>query len=297
VGIFRCFIVSCCIHLCLFASAAKAANPESDGLAERVLASSQLIDLVAHYPDAYQTVANTSMVTEDDGGEQNRIILALKESFDIEVIRSSLLQALASRYDQRTLKQLAEFLERPIVSAMLREERRVEEQGVKDEVCRYIAELENNPPSEQRINLLNALEIARHGTETQAETTIVLMESLDKAVEPLLDNKELLAGRKQAVKWMKENKTAAAADERRDLMLIYHFIYRSADDTRLREYLDLLQTEIAQTYLSFAASAVPLAIAETERRAAPRIATILNQRKKAEGRHPAASSLDISTLK
>ncbi|GFE57682.1 hypothetical protein [Geobacter sp. AOG1] len=271
------FMISLCIYCNMLVSPAIAADPVSEGLAERVLAASQLIEHLSTYKDAYQAVANTSLVTKNDEGEQSRMLLALKESFDIGAIRGVLLQTLISRYDQLTLKRLAEFLERPVVAAMMREERRIEEPGVQGEMCQYLTDIRDTPPPAKRIELLNAIEAALHGAETEADTIIMLSESMTKSLEPFLA-KEVLAQRQDAVRRMKENRDALVADSRPELMLNYHFIYRLADDAQLREYIDLLRTEIGRTYVAFASSTVPLALAESERRAAEKIAGIVKQR-------------------
>ncbi len=263
-----------------------AADPVAAKVAERVLAASQLIEHLSHYQDAYQSNANKSLFTGD--GTESRIQLAFKESFDINVIRQSLLEFLTSKYDQQTLRRLAEFLELPLIATMIREERRIEEPDTMEERCRYIDEIRNNPQPEKRTGLLNEIEAVLHGAENEVDTTILMSEGMSVSLEPFI-TKEASRRLGDALRTMKENRDVLIADSRRDLMLNYHFIYRSADDAQLNEYINLLHTEIGQKYVAFVSGAVPIALVKSQRRAAEKIAEILRQQKETQCVEPASA--------
>lgn len=274
--VFCCFFMILGLCATLPARAAPLADPIGEGLTKRVLDGARIVEHLESYRQAYRALANTSLVTMNDGGQQRRVLLALEESFDIDLIYRTLQEDLLSRYDQATLRRLAEYLESPAVAAMIREERRINDPGAQEEMASYLAQLKAFPPAPQRIELLNAIEAARHGAENEADAIILILDAMATSLESFLSSEELERQR-QMVSALKENRQALAAESRPDLMLNYYFIYRYAGDEQLREYLSALRAEIGQTYVAFASRAVPLAIAASQQRAAERIAEILRQ--------------------
>ena len=139
-----------------------------------------------------------------------------------------------------------------------------------------VADLEQNPPSARRLDLIERLEAVGGASETTVDVTVAIVRSLTVAFQPGLP---AVAGltRDQLDKQIAQARNRTLEDMRRVCMVSMLLAYRGLSDDELDQYVQFVESDAGRWYMSVMNSALLAAINAAADATASELAAVMPQ--------------------
>lgn len=122
-----------------------------------------------------------------------------------------------------------------------------------------VADLEQNRPSSRRLDLIERLDEGGRASETTVDITVAIVRSLTVAFQPGLPAVAGLS-RDQLDRQIAQARNRTLEDMRRVCLVSMLLVYRSLSDEELDQYVQFVESEAGQWYMSVMNSALLTAI-------------------------------------
>lgn len=233
-----------CLGMLVFPSLAAADTHEE--LVARYIELSGLGKALAAVPGTFDALASQKSLTSKNPEVEQQVCRMLKESFDARQAETDLADFLLVSTDERFLRDMLRWLETPLARKITREETDSSAPGKQADMLRYLADLQDNPPSQQRIELIQGVEQATHMAELTADILIEVMQGMLEAT-----NAALPADRQgvpeEAYREIDGLRTTIESGLREEMVLESYYTYRNITDAELAAYIGFYETELGQT--------------------------------------------------
>ena len=238
-------LVSCCC--------ASAATHEE--MVARYIEKSGVGEMLRTIPESMDALASQSSLTSRNPDVDIKVNRLLKESFDLKQAEKSLATYLLRNTDRKFIGDMLQWLETPLATKISKEEIKAAGPDKQPEMLRYLADLTSNPPSQERIAVIQEVEQATHLSEL---TTNILME-LSKGMLDYVNRALPQDKRHQATDdaEMIENMRPVIQESLRKQMILSSFyVYRNISNEELRDYAAFYRSELGQKEIAVTGAAV-----------------------------------------
>jgi len=233
-----------CLGMLVFPAFAAADTHEE--LVARYIELSGLGEMLASVPGYFDALASQKSLTSKNSEDEQKVYRMLEESFDVRQAEKDLSAFLLASTDEPYLRDMLRWLESPLARKITREETNASGAESRAEMLRYLADLQDNPPSQQRIELIQGVEQATHMAELTADILIEVMMGMLEAT-----NAALPADRQgvpeEAYREIDGLRTTIESGLREQMVLESYYTYRNITDAELAAYIGFYETDLGQT--------------------------------------------------
>jgi hypothetical protein len=168
------------------------------------------------------------------------------DNFDFERSKKVAFDAIDKHYDTSSITNIVQWLESPLGKRLLEAELHTIKPESQPEIARYLADLQTNPPSQERIQLIQEFE------ESAELTTIVvaLFEAVARdslmGIREISDNKAM--SEEEIDQQINAIKAMITQVMWQQMILLSHYAYRNFTEAEIRQYIQYLDSDIGKVY-------------------------------------------------
>jgi len=257
----------------------------ADAAVTEVLARSGLDTFAKHYREgALQSIANpppgTSSFTPAD---QQALREAVNQVLADDKLNNLLAEQLKRSFEPIQFGRFITLLREPIAEKMTKLEAQVPQP---EALKQYLDKLKANPPSQDRRDLVQRIDVATGSSEWAADMSVVVVRSM---VEGALATRG--EATKEALRNVERDMTQLRRQMQAQVQSLLFYVYRDASDAELKQYAGLLESETGRWGTTMLANALKSVIDASGRELGTEIAKIAVARREAmAGRKPAATA-------
>lgn len=239
----------------LFLSAGTGAAQSHQEMVYHYIEISGIKTMLSSFPEQIDTMAAQTRMTSRDPETGDRVLEIMRETFDIQRFEQELAGYILANSDKELIARLLKWLESPLAKKVTHEEVRASAPSEQANMVRYITDLEELPPTRERIELIQKLEettrMSDLMTQIFMEITKGMMESINLALPEMrresLDTIYTEIGRMQP----------AMKDAFRQQMILSSFYtYRNISNRELTRYIHFYASETGQKEIQVTGNAL-----------------------------------------
>jgi hypothetical protein len=244
------------LSLCLLLLSTGIAIAEThEEMVQRYIEISGIRNMLSSFPEQIDTMAAQARKTSSDPEIEEQVFKIMKECFDIDRFEKQLAGFLLQNTEKQQMERFLGWLESPLAKKVTREEVRSSEPSEQANMVRYITDLQELPPTEERIELIQRLEETTRMSDLMTkifmEITQGMMEAMNLALPELkresLENIYAEIGKIQPA--MKDA-------FRRQMILSSFFTYRNISNRELTRYIHFYASDTGQEEIRVTSNAL-----------------------------------------
>jgi len=233
-----------CVIL-LLAPSAQAAREHHVALVQKYIRLSGLQDTINSLPDMLVSMAEQNRLTSEHPEIDEMVTKAMVKSFDSQKMFAELERYFLANTDEYYLVQILSWLESPLARKIVQEEKQAEQPANNAEMLRYLAELQENPPAQERISLIQDLVATTRTVELATEITLRITRGMLESVNMMLPAdkqvpKEKVEAQPQQMRAMMHGAL------RQQMTLTAYYTYRNISNAELQKYIAFYKTKTGQ---------------------------------------------------
>ena len=233
----------------LFFFIANALAQEKSDLIDKYISKLYLYEAIESFPDHINAASNQRKLLSKKSEFESQLNEIFISSFDYNALKLRLKTYLLENTDKAFLNASLEWLNSDLAERITSEERNSNDVNKQSELVKYLSELQSNPPSQHRINLIQKLEEVTKQSEIVTHIVVDILMGM-------IDNQALLSSQDeiQKIEFIKSeiqsNKNRLTTAFKQQLILTNYYTYRNIDDYDLQKYIDHYKSEIGKKELS-----------------------------------------------
>lgn len=252
-----------------------------ESLVSEYIELSGIAEVLSTYPEQLAGIANQNRMTSQTPERDKKLHEILVNSFDLGQAENELYFYLLENTDPAHLSKLIEWLKSP-TGRKIKEEQVASTSPLEQaNMLRYLADLQSDPPTQERINALNALEDATKTSELIANITVDMTKGMFGAIGKSM-SEEKLADFKEVEEQIVEMKPVIEASMRQKIVLMSFYTYRNITDEEIQAYTELYKSETGKKEIEIVGSALSKILTTWLSAAGEKIASFVDEEKKSE---------------
>ncbi len=133
-------------------------------------------------PEQLEALSSQRLMTSKSPETDKKATELLKQSFDAERAKSELSRFVSMKTDDSLLRNLLKWYESPLAQKIVNEEISSSGADKQANLLRYLATLQENPPSQERITLIQEVESTTQLSELTTNIAIEVMKGMFKTI-------------------------------------------------------------------------------------------------------------------
>lgn len=220
----------------------------TDSQIYQLMDKSGLTRAIESLPVQMQAVGQQIGLTAKDPADHQQFMKIFVGSVNTDEMLQTISKYLANNISAEELNKVLTWLETDLANRVITAELQATEPDFQQNFLKYIADLQANPPSQERtaaiVNYVNSSALVEQSVKIIESVVINMFEAL-KSKQP--DNKEMAAQLDSQLEQMKQTMRPALEQQ---LIMSSYFIYHNLSNAELNEYSDFYQQTIGKKYLS-----------------------------------------------
>ena len=242
--------------LCLLLlSTGMAAAETHQEMVRRYIELSGIKNMLSSFPEQMDAMAAQARLTSRDPQVEKQVFEVMKESFNIEHFEEELANYLLQNSDRQLLNKLLSWLESPLAKKVTREETRSAAASEQTNMVRYITDMKELPPTEERIELIRRLEETTRMSDLMTKIFMEIMRGMMESVNlalPEMKRESLDRIYTEIGKMQPAMKDAF----RQQMILSSFYTYRNISSRELTRYIHFYATETGQEEIRITGNAL-----------------------------------------
>ena len=216
-----------------------------EALVTEYIKLSGITDMFASFPEQIKAVSSQKQLVAKQPEKENKITELLADSFDINMAEENLYNFLLQNTDKDFFQELIKWMDDPLVKRILEEEKDASDPEKQAMLLHYIADLQNDPPSLDRITLIQDMEKTLQLSDLTTHIAINMMKSITKSINSILPDDKRSQTNDIHDKIM-EMEPLLKETYRQQLILSLFYIYRNISNEELKEYMVFYKSNIGK---------------------------------------------------
>lgn len=241
--------------LMVIAFASLAAADSREELIAKYIKLSGVENALDSFPDQIEALSTQRLMTSKTPETDKKSTELLKESFDERRVKKELITFISSKMDDALLQSLLKWYESPLAQKVVDEESKSSGADKQANLLRYLAGLQENPPAQDRITLIQEVEASTQLSELTTNITIEVMKGMFKTINLSLP-KEKQVELADIEKDISDTKPLLKEEFRKQMILSSFYSYRNLSNDELKEYIAFYKTEAGQKEIEITGSAL-----------------------------------------
>jgi hypothetical protein len=229
------------------------------GIHEKLVAEyiklSGLEEVLSTFPEQLSAMSAQELLTSKTPEQDKKLYEMMQEAFDIDSALNELNTFLLGNTDVAFLHELNGWLESPLGQKIKNEELKSSGAEQQANLLRFMADLQTNPPPQQRITLIQNLEQTLHLSDLTTIIVIEMIQGMAQAVNLALPQEE-----RQPEDMISEQVAAMAPmlkeNFRQQMIMTSFFTYRNLSDEELQKYIGFYNTPLGQKEIEITGKAL-----------------------------------------
>ncbi|MGV1097831.1 hypothetical protein ACUUL3_00280 [Thiovibrio sp. JS02] len=226
-----------------------------EDLVNKYIELSGFNEILAAFPEQIEAVAAQNQLTSKHPSLDNKVTAIMKESFDLKHAEKNLSLFLLQNTDIDYLEKLLKWMETPLAKKIKNEELASSGPESQAELLRYIAELQSDPPSQERVAVIHEVERTTGLSELTANIVIDMMRGMFESFNLALpeENRQALAIIEEEIT---KNKAVIQESLRQQMILTSFYSYRNISNEELVQYINFYKTDVGKREIAVTGSAL-----------------------------------------
>ncbi len=224
-------------------------------MVQRYIEISGIKNMLTSFPEQMDAMAAQARLTSRDPEVEKQVFEMMKESFNIERFEEELATYLLQNTDRQLLHKLLRWLESPLAKKVTREEVRSSSPSEQTNMIRYIIDMKELPPTEERIELIRRLEETTRMSDLMTKIFMEIMKGMMESVNlalPEMKRESLDRIYTEIGKMQPAMKDAF----RQQIILSSFYTYRNISSRELTRYIHFYATETGQEEIRITGNAL-----------------------------------------
>ncbi|MCP4265772.1 MAG: hypothetical protein GY777_09380 [Candidatus Brocadiaceae bacterium] len=230
-------------------------------LINKYIEISGLDQMLSTFPDQIDAIFSQNTLTSDQSETEKKVAVIMKESFDIVLVKKNLNSFLLQNTNINFFKNLINWLETPLAQKIKEEELSSSGPGSQAKLLRYIADLQTNPPSQDRITIIQEVE---RTTKLSELSTYIAMETIRGMLGSF--NLTLPEGKRKSMGEIEEEiqaiKPSIQNSLQQQMILTSFYSYRNISNEELIEYIEFYKSNTGKAEILVVGKAIANVIKE-----------------------------------
>lgn len=210
---------------------------DKNKIVEEILELSGMKKQIENYPSLVQ-----SQLAESQNKQKPEVFAivskVMSESYKAETMYQVVLGNLIANFDMNHYTALLNWLHSPLSKKMSQLEEQASTPEALQEMREFAAKLQYNPPSQERIALVQALDEAVGGTNLSIEMITLTNLQMYKAFETAIPEAQRIKEDNWEEKFKSTLKDQLEQPMKQNTLISFLYVYRSVSDEELREYIN-----------------------------------------------------------
>ncbi len=258
----RRFILTSLLTICLSLSlTTHVFSGVHEKLVNKYIEISGLDQMLSTFPDQIDTMFSQKTLTSKQSETEKKVAAIMKESFDIVLVKKNLNSFLLQNTDINFFNNLINWLETPLAQKIKGEELSSSGPNSQAELLRYVAGLQTNPPSQDRITIIQAVErttkLSELSTYIAIETIRGMLVSFNFTLPE--DKRKSMGEIEEEIKAIKP---AIQNSLRQQMILTSFYSYRNISNEELIKYIEFYKSNTGKAEIIVVGKAIANVITE-----------------------------------
>jgi hypothetical protein len=243
------------LAMLLLANSAQAASEHHAAMVLKYIQLSGLEDTINTLPEMLVSMSEQSRLTSEHPEIDRMVTETMVESFDSQKMLAELEHFLLVNTDEYYLIQILSWLETPLARKIVQEEKQSEQPANNADMMRYLAELQENPPAQERISLVQDLVATTRMADLATGIAMRLIRGMLESVNMILpDEKQLPEENIEA--HLQQIRAMMRGALRQQMTLAAYYTYRNISNAELQEYITFYKGKTGQQEIDITGGAL-----------------------------------------
>lgn len=230
----------------------------SDAQVYQLLDKSGVTRTIEGLPMQMQAIGQQMALTAKDPSEHQKFMAVFSSSVNTDQMLQEMRDSIKSNVSNDEIANILTWLDSELATRIVQAELQSAQPDFQQNLMRYLAELQTNPPSPERtkaiINYVESADVVEQSMNMIMGMVEVMFEGL-KANQP--ENTELAANLDNQIEQMAK---AMKPGLEQQMILTSYFIYQNISDEDLSKYSEFYQQPVGKKYLSLLVNAMTQAM-------------------------------------
>ena len=210
-------------------------------LVDKYIQLSGVDEMLLTFPDQIEAMSAQRLLTSEQPDLEKKITIIMTESFDVRLAEQNIYSYLLKNTDINFLANLTQWFETPLAQKIKEEEISSYGPDSQAELLHYIAELQTNPPSENRIAIIQELEKTTSLSELSANIAIEMMRGMFESFELALpeDKRQAMGNIEEEIRKIKP---MIQESLRQQMILSSFYAYKNISNEELIKYIEFYKS-------------------------------------------------------
>lgn len=233
------------LSICIFINFSQVFAGVHEDLVDKYIKISGIDEMLATFPGQIEAMNAQRILTSKNQELEKKIASIMKESFDITLADQNLYSFLLKNTDVNFLENLAQWYETPLAKKIIEEEMLSSGPESQAELLRYIADLQTNPPAQDRIAVIQELEKTTKLSELTTDIVLEMMRGMFEAF-----NLAMPEEKRQDIGNIEEEigkiRPLIQESMRQQMILSSFYSYRNISNEELGKYIDFYKSNVGK---------------------------------------------------
>ena len=231
-----------------FSYLSQAANKISDGEIYAYLELSGVKASIQSMPEQIQMMSQQMQLTSANPEQDKVVIKALLSAWHEEKINEQLITYIQDNMSSAEMTKILSWLNSNQVKKIKSAELQATQTDFQQELMRYMADLQSNPPTPERMKAVKDFVGTTKMTENATDIAIAIVENMFKGMKAAMPNKAMTD--EQITQQLTQMRTMMSQVMHQQMMMVSYYLYRDITDAELEEYMSFYKKPIGQTELT-----------------------------------------------
>ena len=229
-------------------------NQASNTDVYKLLDKSGLTKAIDSFPMQINAMVQQMSLTQKDPTDSEKFMSIMNASTNVDALQNTMFEYVKNNVSATDIKQILAWLDSDLASKIVKAELRSTDPAFTANLMRYIADLQQNPPSQARRLAINNYLKSTQAIEQTVEMIKSLIRNMFTAVRKLNpDNADIS---NDFEKQMSIVESQIAAGMRQQIVLSSYYIYENISDEELSLHGQFFHTELGKKYLAASFGAI-----------------------------------------
>jgi len=212
-------------------------------------------DLISSFPDQLSSISAQRLLTSERPDLERKITTIMKESFDVKRAQESLFTFLLQNTQIDFLEKEVQWGETPLAKKIQAEETAASRPEAQAGLLRYMADLQENPPSEARIAIIHEFEKTTGLSDLSTQIIIEMMRGMIESANLALPEDKRQT-QDQVEEEIEKIRPTLRDAMRENMILTSLYTYRNISDGELTQYIEFYKSDTGKTEIDISGKAL-----------------------------------------
>lgn len=225
-----------------------------EDLVKKYIKLSGIGEVISSFPDQISSISAQRLLTSEQPDLEKKVAAILKDSFDVKRSEENLYAFLLENTQVGFLEKAVQWGETPLAQKINAEEVAASKPESQAGLLRYMADLQEAPPSEARIAIIHEFEKTTGLSDLSTQIIIEMVRGMVESVNLALPEDKRQT-QDQVDEEIEKIKSTIRGSIREQIILTSFYSYRNISDGELAQYIEFYKSDTGKTEIDVSSKA------------------------------------------